>query len=225
MRGFEHVPWDWAPASVWVDDDGNHHQTVEFIVAGQPVQQGNIIRNRYGSLYDKTKGLKEWRDKVAYCARAAMQGHWRRRTYSSEMGMHGTPSCADREAVRATPRSGSGAAINGTPARRDGRICRGAHGTQAHHGPLPMFEGAVMLDVTFVRERPKSLPKRTTPAHTKYPDLSKLVRAIEDALTGIVWHDDSQVVETHSRKRYAEPGERPGAIILVTTNVKVLPDQ
>lgn len=35
------------------------------------------------------------------------------------------------------------------------------------------------------------------------PDLSKLTRALEDALTGMVWDDDSRIVRTVTEKRYA----------------------
>jgi Holliday junction resolvase RusA-like endonuclease len=37
------------------------------------------------------------------------------------------------------------------------------------------------------------------------PDTTKLVRAVEDALTGVVWRDDAQVVEQYAAKRYGEP--------------------
>lgn len=53
------------------------------------------------------------------------------------------------------------------------------------------------------------------------PDLSKLCRATEDALTdaGVVWADDAQVVEyTRLAKVYAgQPGELavPGAVIMI----------
>jgi len=76
--------------------------------------------------------------------------------------------------------------------------------------------GAVVLAVEFVMPRPKSLPKtRPTPPHTKRPDVDKLLRAVGDALSGVLWCDDSQVVEEVGRKRYAEPDERPGAHLLV----------
>lgn len=87
--------------------------------------------------------------------------------------------------------------------------------------PLPRFTTAVMLDVTFILRRPKSTPKTKTPKAVKKPDLSKLIRGIEDAMTGIVWDDDSQVIETHCRKRLADIDESTGAIVLVTTNVNV----
>lgn len=39
------------------------------------------------------------------------------------------------------------------------------------------------------------------------PDLSKLVRATEDALTDAgIWHDDAQVSVTVADKRYGQPG-------------------
>lgn len=39
--------------------------------------------------------------------------------------------------------------------------------------------------------------------HTKKPDLTKMVRAVEDALKHVAWHDDSQVVAQEPRKGYA----------------------
>lgn len=37
------------------------------------------------------------------------------------------------------------------------------------------------------------------------PDVLKLARAVEDALTGIVWRDDCQIVDEYLAKRYGEP--------------------
>jgi Holliday junction resolvase RusA-like endonuclease len=41
--------------------------------------------------------------------------------------------------------------------------------------------------------------------HTKTPDALKLARAVEDALTGIVYHDDSVIVEERITKQYGTP--------------------
>lgn len=51
-----------------------------------------------------------------------------------------------------------------------------------------------------------------TPA-TRPPDLDKLTRAVLDALTGIVWVDDRQVVALHSTK---VQGATPGVDVTVT---------
>jgi Holliday junction resolvase RusA-like endonuclease len=37
------------------------------------------------------------------------------------------------------------------------------------------------------------------------PDATKLLRAVEDALTGVVWRDDGQVVVQTARKVYGWP--------------------
>jgi crossover junction endodeoxyribonuclease RusA len=84
---------------------------------------------------------------------------------------------------------------------------------QIYSGPLLL--GAVVLRLEFVMPRPTSTPKRRTPPAIKRPDADKLQRAVFDSLTGIVWKDDSQVVDVHAVKRLAELGESPGARITV----------
>lgn len=77
---------------------------------------------------------------------------------------------------------------------------------------------AVRMMVEFVLPRPVSLPKtKPTPLAVKKPDTDKLLRAIGDALTGVVYADDSQVVSLYADKRIAELGEQPGARIMVGT--------
>lgn len=75
-----------------------------------------------------------------------------------------------------------------------------------------LLEGPIMLDAVFVFVRPKShytttgkLTKAAPPGPTGHllGDLDKLVRAIEDAMTGIVFKDDSQVTTLNRpRKRW-----------------------
>ncbi|WP_396902750.1 RusA family crossover junction endodeoxyribonuclease [Mycolicibacterium sp.] len=74
----------------------------------------------------------------------------------------------------------------------------------------------MVCEVEFVMYRPKNLPKRKpTPPATKKPDTDKLQRAIGDAMTGVVFADDSQIVRWMAEKRTAEPGEQMGARITV----------
>lgn len=70
--------------------------------------------------------------------------------------------------------------------------------------------GAVVVALDFVMPRRATEPKRTTPAHTRKPDLDKLIRAVLDALTGIVVTDDAQVTGIVASKRTAAVGEQPG---------------
>jgi len=74
--------------------------------------------------------------------------------------------------------------------------------------------GAVYLRALFTFPRPKShygtgrnentLKPRAPKHHAQKPDLSKLVRAIEDALTGVVFRDDSQVCALRSDKVWGQ---------------------
>jgi crossover junction endodeoxyribonuclease RusA len=85
--------------------------------------------------------------------------------------------------------------------------------TWGRRAPL---DGPLELEVEFVRKRPVSAPKSRTPHASTAPDLSKLVRSTEDAITSAgVWVDDARVVRCVASKRVAEVGETPGAHIRV----------
>jgi crossover junction endodeoxyribonuclease RusA len=88
-----------------------------------------------------------------------------------------------------------------------------AYCAQQHAGAGPMY-GGVHVTLDFALQRPKSLPKRTS-QHLKKPDIDKLARAVLDALTGILYHDDSEVVRLDVTKRYAAPTEAPSVRITV----------
>jgi Holliday junction resolvase RusA-like endonuclease len=62
----------------------------------------------------------------------------------------------------------------------------------------------VSLVLDFYLERPPSAPKKRREMVVK-PDLSKLVRSTEDAMTGVIYADDAQVVEMSLRKHYGSP--------------------
>lgn len=78
----------------------------------------------------------------------------------------------------------------------------------AHDG---LCDGPLSLDVRFFLPRPKghfgarglrpSAPKWPT----KKPDSTKLLRALEDALTGVLWRDDAQIVCQSVTKEFGEP--------------------
>lgn len=73
--------------------------------------------------------------------------------------------------------------------------------------PESPWSGPVKLVLIFSLPIPKSLGKKVPADHVKKPDLSKLTRSVEDALTGIIYRDDSQIVIGHQKKCYArQPG-------------------
>lgn len=81
--------------------------------------------------------------------------------------------------------------------------------------PLPSTDTPLTAYVSVALPRPKSLGKRQA-AHTKRPDLDKLVRGVLDALTGIIYLDDSQIVSVQATKQYAHGDEPPCCWIRVT---------
>jgi crossover junction endodeoxyribonuclease RusA len=66
----------------------------------------------------------------------------------------------------------------------------------------------VGIAIAFVFVRPKSHYtskgelRAGAPTHPGKPDIDKLCRAVLDALTGILYHDDAQVVSLNASKRY-----------------------
>jgi Holliday junction resolvase RusA-like endonuclease len=91
----------------------------------------------------------------------------------------------------------------------------------ARQGTAPRGS-AVRLDLALVFPRPKghfrldgTLRPGAPKDHVVKPDRDKCLRLISDSLTDAnVYADDSQVVMGGTSKRYAEPGEDPGAHIL-----------
>lgn len=75
-----------------------------------------------------------------------------------------------------------------------------------------LLEGPLALAVVFVLMRPKGhfgtgrnagVVKNSAPERPIVkPDATKLLRGVEDALTGTVWRDDAQVVEQAAAKIY-----------------------
>jgi Holliday junction resolvase RusA-like endonuclease len=81
------------------------------------------------------------------------------------------------------------------------------------HGDLVM--GPVVVSVAFYFARPKghygtgrnalALRPSAPTQMIVMPDVDKLARCALDALTGIVFRDDAQIVTLHVGKRYGEP--------------------
>jgi len=77
----------------------------------------------------------------------------------------------------------------------------------------PPFTGHLKLDFTFARQVPLNALKKE-PGRTKWkqehimkrPDVTNYQKAAEDAMKGIVFDDDSQVVSVSSKKKYTEEG-------------------
>lgn len=71
---------------------------------------------------------------------------------------------------------------------------------------------AVVLDVEFSFQKPKSTAKSVVVKTTR-PDLDKLIRAIGDALKGIIYADDGQINMIVAEKKFAQAGQQAGVLI------------
>lgn len=84
----------------------------------------------------------------------------------------------------------------------------------------PLIASPCVLCAEFRFLRPKGhhgasgqLKAKAPRHHTVRPDVSKLLRSTEDALTGVLLRDDSLIIAAPAIKRYCLPDERPGALI------------
>jgi Holliday junction resolvase RusA-like endonuclease len=68
----------------------------------------------------------------------------------------------------------------------------------------PLHEGALAMQVHAYLPRPKTLPKRVV-HHIKRPDADNIAKGCKDAMKGVVYKDDSQIVELLVRKSYGDP--------------------
>ena len=79
-----------------------------------------------------------------------------------------------------------------------------------------IYLGPIRLEVDFFLPRPPSIKMTKRPLPIVPPDCDKLVRAVGDGIgqSGLIWGDDSQLVEIMARKFYADD-RAPGATIRI----------
>lgn len=70
----------------------------------------------------------------------------------------------------------------------------------SQHDDEPLFTGPIELTVVFYL--PSSRKNHPGTHHHYRPDLSNLIKFIEDAATGIIYHDDCLISSIHALKLY-----------------------
>ena len=121
--------------------------------------------------------------------------------------VHGTPAPAGSK--KAVPIGGRWGVVDANPkakgwkwqvAQVAGEVMRGCE----------LYQGPIRLMLCFYLRRPKAHYNLTlhqlrpgAPEHpTRKPDLLKLARGVEDAMTGVVYRDDAQILDEVLEKRY-----------------------
>ncbi len=93
--------------------------------------------------------------------------------------------------------------------------------SQMDHGP-GCVSGAVEVEMIFTMPKPRSAPKNRKTWPSTRPDLSKLVRSTEDALTEAgTWEDDARVIRCLAMKVF--PGEHPDALHIPGAVIRISP--
>lgn len=95
----------------------------------------------------------------------------------------------------------------------------------AAYAPSPLITGPVYLSLTFRIHRPRGHFGTGANAQTvkasapKWPivkpDVLKLARCVEDALTSVIWKDDAQIVDEDLRKEYVPDDHQTGVLVRV----------
>jgi Holliday junction resolvase RusA-like endonuclease len=75
------------------------------------------------------------------------------------------------------------------------------------HNGAPLYEGALHFDIVFFFPFPQTVSKSKIEqlrgkSHVFKPDLSNLIKFIEDVGNGILYHDDSLIASISARKCY-----------------------
>jgi Holliday junction resolvase RusA-like endonuclease len=100
------------------------------------------------------------------------------------------------------------------PRSRSWKQCAQAHMAAAMtQVGASLFSGPVKVTITARFSCPRSEWRKREPLaerpHVKRPDLENVIKAILDAGTGVVWHDDSQVSALDAQKLVAAQGAAP----------------
>lgn len=73
---------------------------------------------------------------------------------------------------------------------------------QAYAPAGGLLDGPLEMHLQFFLPKPKSAPKTRRTWPDKKPDLDKLIRAVGDALTNVIYKDDARIVSVTASKDY-----------------------
>jgi len=101
--------------------------------------------------------------------------------------------------------------------------CRHQYTGHALRGPLSVWFTFRLVRPTadhVANDRTRPVKESAPCYHVKRPDALKLARAAEDSGTGVLWHDDSQIVREFLIKEYADHAE-PGVKITLQRPARI----
>lgn len=138
-----------------------------------------------------------------------------------EIKVFGLPGPQGSKRFVGTSKAGRGILIESSARVKPWRDAVKAAALEAMGGEAGQgIQGALVVEMIFTLPKPASAPKTRRTVPDRKPDLSKLVRSTEDALTEIgAWEDDARVVRCTASKVYPNQGKDalavPGAVIRI----------
>ncbi len=137
--------------------------------------------------------------------------------------VYGLPAPQGSKRFVGTTKKGRGILVESSKKVAPWRMCVKAAAQQlrADLAMAAPLDGPLVVSMVFTMPKPASAPKRRRTWPDRMPDLSKLIRSTEDALTDAgLWADDARIVEyRQTAKRYPGEGEHalpiPGAVVMV----------
>lgn len=128
-----------------------------------------------------------------------------------EIIVYGIPAPQGSKKFVGMAKSGRGILVESSKKVRPWRQDVKAAALQMRGGAMPI-DAPVSVRMVFTMPKPASAPKTRRTYPMRMPDLSKLARSTEDALTDAgIWADDARVVE-YERLAKVYPGEDPEAL-------------
>jgi crossover junction endodeoxyribonuclease RusA len=128
-----------------------------------------------------------------------------------EITVYGNPAPQGSKKFVGLAKSGRGIMVESSKKVKPWRQDVKAAAIAVRNGSEPI-DGPIVVRMVFTLPKPLSAPKRKRTYPDKKPDLSKLVRSTEDALTDAgIWRDDARVIG-YQRLAKVFPGEDPEAL-------------
>jgi Holliday junction resolvase RusA-like endonuclease len=138
--------------------------------------------------------------------------------WGARLTIHGLPQTAGSK--RAVPRGGRIVVFDDNPKSGGWKDTCGKVAMALMSGRKP-FEQPLELRATFFMPRPGwhygrkgTVVPRAPRHHAVKPDTTKLLRALEDGLTGQLWKDDAQIVQQFACKVFCAPGEERAVVVV-----------
>lgn len=137
-----------------------------------------------------------------------------------ELRIYGTPAPQGSKKFVGTTKKGRGILVESSAKVKPWRMDVKEQAEKALRQLGHTLAGPLKVSMVFTLKKPASAPKTRVTFPDRLPDLSKLVRSTEDAITDAgLWEDDARIVQCLSGKRYPGEGEdaldAPGCVVRI----------